>query len=167
VSVIRRALCIGLLAVSLVACRSKTPAPPPPPKPLPPTLATLTVSADANPDNEGRPSPIVIRIYQLKEGGAFTNANYFALVDKESEALGSSLVSREEYEMQPGATRELELQIPAEARVLGVIAGYRDINNSRWKAVANAPEAGLADFVRKHKPTIAVGQTTVTIVTAK
>jgi len=166
-SVIKTTLCIGLLTLGLVACRSKTPAPPPPPKPLPPTLATLTVSADANPDSDGRPSPIVIRIYQLKEGGAFANANYFALVDKESESLGSSLVSREEYEMQPGATRELELQIPAEARVLGVIAGYRDLNNSRWKAVANAPEASLADFVRKHKPTIAVGQSAVTIMTAK
>ena len=164
---IRRTLCLALLALGLIGCHSKPPAAPPPPKPLPPTLARLTVSADANPDSDGRPSPIVIRIYQLKEGGAFANASYFALLDKESETLGSSLVSREEYEMQPGAARELELQIPAEARVLGVIAGYRNLNNSHWKAVANAPEATLADFVRKHEPTITVGQSTVSIVTAR
>ncbi len=62
----------------------------------PPRLRpTLVVAQDVNPDRAGRPSPIVVRIYQLKEEGAFNNADYFALMDKEQETLGASLVSRE------------------------------------------------------------------------
>src|SRR5579872_377779 len=164
---IRTTIWIGIVALSLAGCRSKPPIAPPPPKPLPPVQTSLIVAPDANPDRDGRPSPIVIRLYQLREEGAFANAGYFALIDKEQEVLGNSLLSREEFELQPGATRELELQISPEARYLGVIAGYQNLNNSRWKALAPAPQSGLGDFIRNHKPTIGVGRSELTIVIPK
>lgn len=148
---------IGVLALCIAACGSK------PPKPPPPTKADLVVAADVNPDVSGRASPIVVRLYQLKEEGAFNSASYFALIDKEQETLGPSLVSREEYELKPGATRELELKIPPEARYLGAVAGYRDLNNSKWKALSPAPEKGLLDMVRKHKLIISVARAQVKI----
>src|SRR5689334_17623713 len=108
-----RLAAIGLLAPGLPACRSNKPPPPPPP-----TKAAIVVSADVNPDSAGRPSPIVVRLYQLKEEGAFNSASYFDLTDKEQATLGPSLDSREEYELRPGQTRELVLKIPPEARYL-------------------------------------------------
>jgi type VI secretion system protein VasD len=107
---------ICLLALAVAGCSSK------PPKPPPPTKAAIVVSADVNPDSGGRPSPIVVRLYQLKEEGAFNGASYFALADKEQATLGPSLESREEYELQPGQTKELVLKIPPEARYLGAVA---------------------------------------------
>jgi len=85
-----------LLACAAAGCSSKQPKPPPP------TKAAIVVTADVNPDAAGRPSPIVVRLYQLKEEGAFNGASYFALADKEQATLGPSLESREEYELQPG-----------------------------------------------------------------
>jgi len=151
---------IGILSLCMAGCGSK------PPKPPPPTKADLVVAADVNPDVGGRPSPIVVRLYQLKEEGAFNSASYFALTDKEQEALGPSLVSREEYELKPGETRELVLKIPPEARYLGAIAGYRDLNNSKWKALSPAPETGLLELVRKHKLLISVAKSEVKIAAA-
>ena len=154
----------GLLVLCMASCGSKPPKPPPPP---PPTKAALVVAADVNPDVGGRPSPIVVRLYQLKEEGAFNSASYFALSDKEQETLGPSLVSREEYELKPGETRELVLRIAPEARYLGAVAGYRDLNNSKWKALSPAPEAGgLLDFARKHKLIVSVGKSQVKIAPA-
>ena len=147
-------------AFILVACGSK------PPKPPPPTKAAIVVSADVNPDPTGRPSPIVVRLYQLKEEGAFNSAGYFALWDKEQATLGPSLESREEYELQPGQTRELILKIPPEARYLAAVAAYRDLNNARWKALSPAPETGLLDFVRKHKLIVTVDRAAVKIAPA-
>jgi type VI secretion system protein VasD len=160
------ALClpaICLLAITVAGCFSKKPKPPPPP---PPTKAAIVVARDVNPDSDGRPSPIVVRLYQLKEEGAFNSASYFALADKEQATLGPSLDSREEYELQPGQTKELILKIPPEARYLGVVAAYRDLNNSKWKALSPAPETGLLDFVRKHKLIVTVGKAEVKIAPA-
>jgi len=153
---------LSLLAFLAAGCRSK------PPKPPPPTKAAIVVSADVNPDSAGRPSPIVVRLYQLKEEGAFNGASYFALADKEQATLGPSLESREEYELQPGQTKELVLKIPPDARYLGAVAAYRDLNNSKWKALspAPAPETCLLDFARKHKLIVTVGRSEVKIAPA-
>jgi type VI secretion system protein VasD len=152
-----------LLALAIVGCRSKPPKPPPPP---PPTKAAIIVSADVNPDSAGRPSPIVVRLYQLKEEGSFNSASYFALSDKEQATLGPSLESREEYELKPGETKELVLEIPPEARYLGAVAGYRNLNNSKWKALSPAPATGLLEFVRQHKLIVSVGKSEVKITPA-
>jgi type VI secretion system protein VasD len=151
---------ICLLALTAGACSSK------PPKPPPPTKAAIVVTADVNPDAAGRPSPIVVRLYQLKEEGAFNGASYFALADKEQATLGPSLESREEYELQPGETKELVLKIPPDARYLAAVAAYRDLNNSKWKALSPAPETGLLDFMRKHKLIVTVGRSEVKIAPA-
>ena len=95
---------ICLLALAVAGCRSKPPKPPPPP---PPAKAAIIVSRDVNPDSAGRPSPIVVRLYQLKEEGSFNSASYFALSDKEQATLGPSLESREEYELKPGETKDV------------------------------------------------------------
>ena len=65
-------------------------------KPVKPTdaHAQLIVSGDVNPDNSGRASPIVVRLYQLRNDGEFATADFFALYDKEKETLGASFISR-------------------------------------------------------------------------
>jgi type VI secretion system protein VasD len=161
----RNLIYVGLsfVALSAAGCRSKPPKPAPPP---PPAKATLVVSADVNPDVGGRAAPIVVRLYQLKEEGAFNSASYFALIDKEHETLGQSLVSREEFELRPASTRELELSIPPESRYLAAVAGFRDLNNSKWKALSPPADAGLLEFARKHKFTIRIGRSEVKITAA-
>jgi type VI secretion system protein VasD len=125
-------MCAPVLAVLACGCASG------PPKPTP-VKAALVTAADVNPDIEGHPAPIVVRLYELKEEGAFNNSDYFKLLDREQEALGASLAGREEYEAQPGESRSWELKVPGEARFLGVTAGFRDLPNSRWKALLPVP----------------------------
>ena len=61
------------------------------PKPTP-AKAALVAASDVNPDIEGHPAPIVVRLYELKEAGAFNGADYFRLIDKEQEADRKSVV---------------------------------------------------------------------------
>ena len=68
---------------ALVGCSSP---PPKPPQPVNVKL-TLVASPDVNPDGQNRPSPIVVRIYQLKDDTGFKDADYFALYDKEAATL--------------------------------------------------------------------------------
>lgn len=133
----------------LAACSSA------PPKPQLVKLM-FTVSPDANPDAENRPSPVVVRLYQLKDDAAFKDADIFALFDKEQATLAAALVSREEFELAPGEHRSVDLQLSHDARFVGVVAAYRDIRNAQWRAQIGAPDKGLVNIVKKNKINIAV-----------
>lgn len=147
----------GLLAVCmLAACASK------PPKPDP-ARARLVASAQVNPDASGRASPIVVRLFQLRDEDAFASAEFFDLYEKEKQILGESLVSRQEYVLAPGETRELEIPLDAQARYLGVLAAFRDIRAAQWRAVTRAPEKKLTDLLGKDGVTITLDKDTVAL----
>jgi type VI secretion system protein VasD len=133
-----------LTACTIVACASKPPVPLPPP---PPPKATLVIAAQpaVNPDSSGRPSPVVVRIYQLKADSAFSGATFFTLFDDERKVLGPDLIARDEYELVPGEHRTVEIAAPADMRFLGALAAFHDVRNSSWRAVLPVPRNGLGN----------------------
>jgi len=134
------AACAAMLVT--IACASS------PPKPAR-TRLTVAATADTNPDANGRPSPVVVRVYQLKADVAFNAAEFFALFDDEMKVLGPDLIGRNEYTMAPSERRTLELDVSADAKFVGVIAAYRDIRNAQWRTIVQAP-------LKKDDVTIAV-----------
>lgn len=151
----RSAVCL-LAACLLAACATK------PPKPEP-ARARIVASDQVNPDASGRSSPIVVRLFQLRADGAFATAEFFDLYGKEKEVLGESLVSREEYVLAPGETRELEIPLNAQTRYLGVIAAYRDIRTAQWRALTRAPEKTLMDLLGRDGVTITLDKDAVAL----
>src|SRR6185503_3041717 len=100
-------LLCAALAVSAAACAKAPPpvAPPAlppisivaPPPVAPPTIKaamTIFVSADANPDSSGRPSPVYVRVYQLKGDKPFRSVDFFDVWDDEKKALGETFITR-------------------------------------------------------------------------
>ena len=152
---------VWLTCVLLAACAAK---PPKPPKPQPVAL-TIAVSADVNPDSQMRPSPIVVRLYQLKDDAAFKAADFYALYDKDQVTLGAALVSREDFEFAPGERHSADMALSTDARFIGVIAAYRDIRNAQWRTLAAAPEKGIVNIVKKNKLAIAIERARVSFVT--
>src|SRR5262245_12884012 len=136
-----RWIAIAMLA-SLAACASG------PPKA---TKARMTVlaQADVNPDATGRPSPVVVRVYQLQQDAKFANADFFALFDDEQQALGADLLARDEITLAPGERKEVQVEVKGEAKFLGAVAAFRDIRNSQWRVVQAAPKKGLLDVFKK------------------
>lgn len=116
----------------------------------------IVVSADVNPDAANRPSPIVVRVYQLKDDAAFKDADFFALNDKEQATLAAALVSREEFVLAPGEHRAVDFKLSPDAHFVAVAAAYRDIRNAQWRAEIGAPDKGLVNVVKKNKIGIAV-----------
>lgn len=94
---------------------------------------TLRSSDQLNPDLNGRPSPVVVRLYELKHPVAFENADFFSLYERPRESLAPDLVSSEELELRPGETVELRLDIARGGRYVGVLAAYRDLPQTRWR----------------------------------
>ena len=133
----RAAASLLSLTVALTGC-AKPPAPPPPPKP---TIfqVHLTVAPNANPDARGRSSPVVARLFELKSLASFENADFVSLFERDKESLGNDLVTKEELVLQPGESRKFTRELHAETRFVAVVAGYRDIERSRWRASLPAP----------------------------
>ncbi|HEY8331620.1 MAG TPA: type VI secretion system lipoprotein TssJ [Pseudomonas sp.] len=96
---------------------------------------SLAGSDQLNPDLNGRPSPIVLRLFELKHPVAFENADFFSLYQRPKEALSPDLVTLEELELRPGETRELKLSVQADSRYVGVLAAYRDLPEAQWRFV--------------------------------
>ena len=146
----------------LAACASA----PPKPQPLNVKL-NIVVSADVNPDAQNRPSPVVVRIFQLKDDGPFKDSDFFALYDKEEATLAASLVSRVEYELAPGETRSVDYSVSPDARFIGVIAAYRNIRDAQWRTLTGPAEKGAFDVVKSGKLGLAVDRARVHFAAAK
>ena len=144
-------------ALMLSACGGAKPVKPNP------AHAQFIVSGDANPDNSGRASPVVVRLFQLRNDGEFATADFFALYDKEKETLGASFISREEYVLAPGETRTLELAVNPEARFIAALAAYRDIRSAQWRAITRPPEKKLIDLLGKRVLVLNVGKDNLTL----
>lgn len=93
----------------------------------------LTASDQLNPDLNGRPSPIVVRLLELKHPVAFENADFFSLYERAKESLDPDMVATEELELRPGETVELKLSIKEGSHYVGVLASYRDLADTQWR----------------------------------
>ncbi len=96
---------------------------------------SLSGSEQLNPDLNGRPSPIVLRLIELKHPVAFQSADFFSLYQRPKEALAPDLVTLEELELRPGEQRQLKLSVQEGSRYVGVLAAYRDLPETSWRYV--------------------------------
>ena len=116
---------LALVALVLAACASA----PPPPKPTILQI-TLDVAANVNPDAHGRPSPVVVRLYELKSLAVFGSTDFFSLDERGKETLGPELVTLEEFQLAPGTKRQFERKPQGETQYIGVAAAFRDLERS-------------------------------------
>jgi len=131
---------IYLLALLLTGgCGSKPPPPPAPPPPPTRIVAELVAVADLNPNPLNQPSPLQLRIYELKTPGAFDRADFFTLYEQEKTALGADLLAQDQLLIKPGEVQRLERTLQAETGYIGFLAAYRDIDQAQWRAVVAVP----------------------------
>jgi type VI secretion system protein VasD len=139
------------------------PSPPPPPPPPPPAAALPAPKAEVpppkpvlvvparqlqvavkasellNPDAFNRSSPVVIRVYLLRAELAFGAADFHSLFEQDATTLGPDLLARVELQLRPGRATSITRDLPAEAQYLGVVAAFRNVERSTWRALSSLP----------------------------
>jgi type VI secretion system protein VasD len=123
---------VVLLALPLAAARCGGPKPPPP------AVLALTIRAGAgqNPESDGHPASVGIRLYQLGAAGAFQQADIYALSQHEQTTLGADLLAAETLTVNPGQTLRVERQLKPGAQFLGAAVLFRDIDRAQWRGLA-------------------------------
>lgn len=123
------------------------PSPPPPPPPPPtqvraqpvPLSGTISAAADLNPSATQRPSPLVMRIYELRSDAAFSRADFIALYQSEQATIGADLVLKDEFMLTPGESRAYQRTLSIETRYLAVFGAYRNVERAVWRAITAVP----------------------------
>jgi type VI secretion system protein VasD len=132
----RRLFCRDLLVLpgllALGGCGGGTPS-------VKTTSLEFAIEADQeiNPNENGEPSPIVLRVYELKTKSAFEQASFFELLDSDTQKLGPDLVAKREFEVKPGDKSTFTRDSPSDAKHIGVIAGFRQIDSATWRSVVD------------------------------
>jgi type VI secretion system protein VasD len=134
------------LPVALSGCSFFSKKEPPPTAPpatggiFKPSIASiggqLIATDDLNPSSNNRPSPLPLRIFELKAATAFNKADFLPLYQAELQALGEELLAREELVLAPGEVRALQKILNPETRFIGVFGAYRSFERAVWRAVA-------------------------------
>ncbi|MFP5516798.1 MAG: type VI secretion system lipoprotein TssJ [Alphaproteobacteria bacterium] len=115
---------------ALAACSS------PPPPPPPTTIQLTVVGAKAlNPDPNGRPSPVMLRLYQLDPSDAFANADFFQVIDQDKATLGPTLLDRQELAVPPDSRQTVTVQPKPDVKTLAVAAAFRAYEEAGWRAM--------------------------------
>lgn len=134
---------VGVLVASVLAGCSGAPR-----KELPvPIQFSLRATQNANPSVSGRPSPVVVSIYELRNSAGFLAADFMSLIRDDRNALGEDRVARQEYVLQPGETRLVRRRSDLSTRFIGVVVGYRDMEGSVWRAIASIPAPNQAGML--------------------
>ncbi len=94
---------------------------------------SITATDDVNPDLQGRPSPIVVHIIELKSVETFNSLDYVSLTDPSGAALGADRLNGTQLVIAPGGFNMQQLEIDAATAAIGIVAGYRDIDNASWR----------------------------------
>ncbi len=124
-----------------------------------PAYSTLTfdVSNKTNPDLNGRPSPVVVYVYELTSNTLFENQDFFSLYENAETVLGPDLVSKKEFTFSPGAVEKYEVSMSPDVEFVGVVAAFRDIENANWRKIMPIDKTGY----KKHN--IIIGQLSVAL----
>jgi len=129
VDIFGRHLLASLAAAAVLgACASK----PPPPASV---AGTIQASPQVNPSASRRPSPILVRVYELKSAAAFNGADFMSLYQRDQASLAADMLAKEEFTLSPGESKTFAKTLAADTRFLGVVGAYRDLEHAKWRSV--------------------------------
>jgi type VI secretion system protein VasD len=94
---------------------------------------TLAAGNQLNPNAQRRPSPVVVRVFDLKTPAGFDAANFDGLFERDRETLAADLVARDEFVLNPGEARKLDRKLAPETKVLGIAVAFREIERASWR----------------------------------
>jgi type VI secretion system protein VasD len=147
----RRLALVSFCVLSLSGCAGD-------PVPKTTELRVQVVADDQiNPNTQNDPSPVVLRIYELKSLTTFQQASFFDLLDDDTKALGQDLVAKREIEIKPGEKQAFDRKTPVDTHFVGVIAGFRVLDSAKWRAsVEIEPEHAGAVVVKVTAQTVTI-----------
>lgn len=96
----------------------------------------VMAEANVNPDESGTPSPVFVRLYELKGTQLLDKADFLAVYERDKEILGSEFVAKQELKrLAPGDSREERFVLNPETQYVALFAEFFDYKDAQYKVV--------------------------------
>lgn len=94
------------------------------------------VDANINPDDNGKPAPLFIRLYELKSNKMFEKADFIDLYERDEETLGGDFLSKVSLKpFTPGQDRVEKMVLSPDAQYVGLFAEFLRYKGSSYKII--------------------------------
>jgi len=110
---------------------------------------SLQAVTDLNPDLKSRPSPIIVRVYELKSDATFNQADFFSLQNNDRATLTEDLLARDEFILRPGDNLKISRKAHPQIGAVGVLAAFRDLPHATWRATFRLPPSSDTAWYQK------------------
>ncbi|MCW8857975.1 MAG: type VI secretion system lipoprotein TssJ [Kangiella sp.] len=101
----------------------------------------INVDEQVNPDELGRSSPIVLRLYELKKEVATDGLDFFSVYDQTGSEFEAAVSSMKEFQVNPGQAIVQTILTDVSTKHLMIVAAFKDIDNSQWKVMHDLEES--------------------------
>lgn len=106
----------------------------------------ITANHNINPDSNGRPSPVVVYVFELTSNTLFESQDFFSIYEESEKVLGPDLVNKYEISLTPGQKETYQASMSPKTEYLGIVAAFRDIENSNWRQVIEVDKTGYNTY---------------------
>lgn len=97
---------------------------------------TFKVDADINPDERNKPSPLFIRLYELKSTKMFNKSDFIDIYERDKEALGADLIAKQKLKrLKPGEDREDFFVLDKKTQYVALYAEFLQYKDSAYRVV--------------------------------
>lgn len=104
----------------------------------------IVAEENINPDDNKVPSPVIVRMYELKTTKAFEQANFIDLYEKDSEILGKSLVTSQLLKpIKPGESSNTNFILSKDTQFVGLYVEFLQYENAKYKLTIPVEKAYL------------------------
>jgi type VI secretion system protein VasD len=117
-----------------IACSSSTPVIVQPPKSCTLQVVGMTIIASPkiNPEDDGSPRPVQLRLYQLKTDNRLLNASFDQIWKEDKATLQDDLVKVEEFPVYPDTRTEVKFERSPDALFVVGVALFRTPKGRNW-----------------------------------
>lgn len=95
----------------------------------------LDSAPDINLNEKSEPLPVVVRIYQLTDKGAFESATFGEIWKNDNGALGATMLTRNEVVVNPSSEDRIRVDRHKQAQYVGVVAIFRTPADGNWRGL--------------------------------
>jgi type VI secretion system protein VasD len=119
------------------------------------------VDSNINPDENKRPSPVYVRVYELKSPTVFQKADFIDLYERDTAILGADFVNKQVLKpLTPGVNRTDNLVLKNGATNVGLYVEFSQYRGVTYKVNAPIVEHSLT----KNEVTVKISGTDISIV---
>lgn len=119
------------------------------------------IDGNINPDENRRPSPVFVRLYELTSPTAFNKADFIDLYERDEEMIGGDLIKKQVLRpLAPGEIREERMVLQPGTTHVALYAEFSQYRDAKYKVVFAVTE----NNVFKNQATIKISGTNISLV---